>query len=169
MRKILYVLGQLDDLDVAWLSRNGQRRAAVDGEMLIRQGTQNLSLFILIEGELAVSIAGIGHVATLQRGEILGEMGFVDSAPSSATVTATGHAFVLQISKEALNRKIADDQGFGFRFYRAISLLLADRLRAFEQNRSGADPSHKDELDEMLLDTVSMAGDRFDRLLRALA
>ena len=168
MRKILYVLGQLDDLDVSWLSRTGQRCHATDGEILIRQGAHNLSLFVVIRGELAVSIAGIGHVATLQRGEILGEMGFVDSAPSSATVTARGDAFVLQIAKEALNRKIADDQGFGFRFYRAISLLLADRLRAFEHSRSGGDPAHEGELDEMLLDTVSMAGDRFDRLLRML-
>ena len=169
MRKILYVLGQLDDLDVGWLSRNGQRRHAVAGETLIRQGTHNQSLFILVDGELAVGIDGIGNVATLQRGEILGEMGFVDSAASSATVTALGDAFVLQISKDALNRKIADDQGFGFRFYRAIALLLADRLRAFEQSRSGTDPAQADELDEMVLDTVSVAGDRFDRLLRMLA
>ena len=169
MRKILYVLGQLDDLDVAWLSRHGQRRHATNGETLITEGTQNLSLFILVEGELSVSIDKVGHVATLQRGEILGEMGFVDSAPSSATVTAAGDAFVLQISKEALNRKVAADQGFGFRFYRAIALLLADRLRAFEHGRSGSDQAHKDELDEMVLDTVSMAGDRFDRLLRMLA
>ena len=137
MRKILYVLGQLDDHDVAWLSRTGQRRHVTDGESLITQNTHNHSLFIVVEGELRVSIAGLGHVATLLRGEILGEMGFVDSAPSSATVTAHGDAFVLQIAKDALNRKIEEDHGFGFRFYRAISLLLADRLRAFEQNRSG--------------------------------
>ena len=166
MRKILYVQGQLDDLDVQWLSRVGRRRPVADGERIISQGEASPSLFILIEGALGVDVAGIGRVAVLQQGEILGEMSFVDSAPPSATVVALGEAIVLEVPKAALARRIEDDSGFGFRFYKAISLLLADRLRGLVGKRSG---EGEVELDEMVLDTVSLAGDRFDRLLRRLA
>jgi CRP-like cAMP-binding protein len=108
---------------------------------------------------------------------MVGEIGFVDSAPPSATVTAVSAATVLEIPKAAIEEKANDDHGFGFRFYRAIALFLADRLRISQQQRrnmsqaaSLADDNMQfDELDEKLLDTLSLAGDRFDRLLRILA
>ncbi len=177
MRKVLYMLGQLDDLDVQWLSRVGSKRRVAPGEAIIRQGERSPSLFILIEGSLVVDVAGIGRVATLQQGEMLGEMSFVDSAPPSATVLGAGPALVLEVPKDALNEKIAADAGFGMRFYRAIALFLADRLRTAQQRKANGGKvvleddgkAQADELDDMLLDTVSLAGDRFDRLLRTLA
>ena len=177
MRKVLYMLAQLDDLDVQWLSRVGSKRRVAPGEAIIRQDERSPYLFILIEGNLAVEVAGIGRVALLQQGEMLGEMSFVDSAPPSATVLAEGPALVLEVPKDALNEKIAEDAGFGMRFYRAIALFLADRLRTAQQRKASGgkvtlqagDKAQADELDDMLLDTVSLAGDRFDRLLRTLA
>jgi CRP-like cAMP-binding protein len=175
MRKVLYVLGQLDDLDVGWLARAGRKRRVADREAIIRQGERSPSLFILIEGELAIDVAGIGRVAVLRQGEVIGEMSFVDSAPPSATVTGAGGAVVLDVDKRDLEEKIAADSGFGMRFYRAIALFLADRLRTAQSRKTGqatdlADDSvQEDELDEMLLDRVSLAGDRFDRLLRTLS
>jgi CRP/FNR family transcriptional regulator, cyclic AMP receptor protein len=174
MRKVLYVLGQLDDLDVQWLARVGRKRRVADHEAIIRQGERSPSLFILIDGDLAVGVAGIGQVALLKQGEIIGEMSFVDSAPPSATVTGAGGAVVLDIAKQDLQQKITSDSGFGMRFYRAIALFLADRLRTSQNRKAGKaalddEAVQEDELDEMLLDSVSLAGDRFDRLLRTLS
>ncbi len=176
MRKVLYILGQLDDLDVHWLSRAGRKRRLADGAAAVRQGEPNPSLYILLDGRLAVTVAGVGQVALLQPGEIVGEMSFVDSAPPSATVTAAGHAEVLELPKAELERKILADQGFGFRFYRALALFLADRLRTTQQQRAAgsgvslaAREAQTDELDELLLDGVALAGERFDRLLGTLA
>jgi CRP-like cAMP-binding protein len=173
MRKVLYVLGQLDDLDVQFLARIGRRRSVADAEAIIRQGVRTDSVFILLDGILSVEVAGRGQVASLRQGEILGEMSFVDSAPPSATVTSQGGATVLQVPKSALSRRIEEDPGFGLRFYRALALLLADRLRAAQQvapaGAAEAGLVAEDELDELLLDKVSIAGDRFDRLLRTLA
>jgi CRP-like cAMP-binding protein len=168
MRKVLYVLGQLDDLDIQYLSRAGRTVRIEDGEAIIEQGVQTPFLFILIDGTLAVDVAGVGRVAVLRRGEILGEMSFVDSAPPSATVRALGPSLVLQVPKSALAARIGEDPGFGCRFYRALALLLADRLRAAQRDSANGS-GEEGELDELVLDGVSLAGDRFDRLLRMLA
>ena len=71
----------------------------------------------------------------------------------------------------------AEDVGFAGRFYRALAILLSDRLRATEkrmaygkdQGLEDEDVRLKDELDIGVLDQVSMAGDRFDRLLKSVA
>jgi CRP/FNR family transcriptional regulator, cyclic AMP receptor protein len=60
----------------------------------------------------------------------MGEMSFVDQAPPSATVQAMEPSFVLDIPRRRLNAKLAEDAGFAARFYRALSMFLAARLRA---------------------------------------
>jgi hypothetical protein len=69
--------------------------------------------------------------------------------------------------------KLAADNGFGSRFYRALAVFLADRLR--EARRSSASRSTgeayfaDDELDVGILDRVSNAGDRFNQMLKTLS
>ncbi len=176
MRKVLYILGQLDDLDVQWLVRVGRKRALADGDVLVRQGVHAPSLYILIEGQTMVTIAGVEPVVMLNPGEMIGELSFVDSTPPSATVTAAGPCTVLEVPKTGLKEKIAADVGFGFRFYKAMALFLADRLRATQdqqKQRTGVDlvstAAQADELDDAVLDALSLAGGRFERLLRTLA
>ncbi len=90
MRKVLYVLGQLSDMDVEWMVRAGTRRYVHDGEIIVDEGQHIPSLYILLSGQLVVEVAGVGQVMPLQSGDIVGEMSFVDSAPTSATVKAQG-------------------------------------------------------------------------------
>jgi CRP-like cAMP-binding protein len=105
-------------------------------------------------------------------GEIVGEVSLVDSAPASATVTATGEGLVLFLDKETLMAKLAADNGFGSRFYRALAVFLADRLRDARHtsgNRAvAAADVGDDELDAGILDRMSNAGDRFSQMLRTL-
>jgi CRP-like cAMP-binding protein len=172
----LYILGQLDDLDVEWLARAGRKRQVADGEAIITQNRPSPAIFLLIDGRLAVDVIGLGRVALLLPGEILGEMSFVDNAPPSATVLGAGAATVLEIPKDALSAKIEADPGFGLRFFRAIAFFLSDRLRTAQSRKASggkvslqSDELQEDELEEGVLDTVALAGDRFDRMLRLLA
>lgn len=176
MRKVLYILGLLDDLDVDWLARNGRKRAIAPGEILVREGGACPSVFILLNGSMGVTIAGLGRVATLGAGEVIGELSFVDSAPPSATVTAETGCDILDVDKAVLAAQLAGNDAFARRFYQAIAMFLADRLRGTVRRLgygAGAsldsDEILADELDEKLLDTVSLAGERFDRLIRTLA
>jgi CRP-like cAMP-binding protein len=176
MRKVLYILGQLDDMDVDWMARHGRRRQVAAGDVLVRQGEASAHLFIVLDGRMEVTVKGIGPVASLGAGEIIGELSFVDSAPPSASVTAATAGAVLMLEKRLLARELETDTAFAMRFYRAIALFLADRLRSTVRRMGYGEGAtldenevQGDELDEGLLDTVSLAGDRFDRLLKTLS
>jgi CRP-like cAMP-binding protein len=176
MRKVLYILGQLNDTDVEWLARHGARRRLADGDVIVREGEPIDNLFITLSGQFRVSLRDGQEVARLGAGEVVGEIAFVDSAPPSATVTAAGGATVLALPQALLQQRLDADPPFAARFYRALAIFLADRLRATTRRLGyGAagdldnETVLEDELDIGVLDTVSQAGDRFARLLQTLA
>jgi CRP/FNR family cyclic AMP-dependent transcriptional regulator len=172
MRKVLYIFGLLSDADVEWMAKNGTCRRLSDGELLIEEGGTSDSLILLLEGELQVTAKGYGAIARMGVGEIVGEVSLVDSAPPSATITVQGDGFALFLDKRQLLEKLEHDEGFGSRFYHALAVFLADRLRATrrptaEKLSDGAALS-RDELDIGIMDHVTAAGERFNRMLRML-
>ena len=175
MRKVLYILGQLTDREVEWLATNGTRRTVAQGEKVITTGKSLESIFFILTGEMSVTVDGIGEIARLKSGEIIGEMSMIDASPPSATVTALVESKVLDISKQVLNRKISSDLEFAAHFYKAIATFLSDRLRKTikhlgygESVALDEDALQPDELDENVLDNVFLAGGRFDRMLKKL-
>lgn len=175
MRKVLYILGQLDDLDVDWIAETGLKRRLNHGAELIREGESIETMYIVLEGRLLVDVSSIGTVAELGVGEIVGEISFVDSAPPSASVRTDGNATVLELRRAAVEARLKDNDGFGHRFYKALAMFLADRLRTTvsrlgygEAGRMNQAEIMEDEIDDRLLDSVSLAGDQFDRLIKRL-
>jgi CRP-like cAMP-binding protein len=176
MRKALYILGQLNDSDVEWLAHQGGRQRLADGQIIVHEGLAVDALFITLGGRLRVSLSDGQEVAQLGVGEVIGEIAFVDSSPPSATVAAIGDAVVLALPKALLQQRMEADTAFAARFYRALAIFLADRLRTTTRRLGygGAgdlDSSEilEDELDAGVLDTISQAGERFTRLLHTLA
>jgi CRP/FNR family transcriptional regulator, cyclic AMP receptor protein len=172
MRKVLYLMGILNDADVAWLAKTGKTRFMPSGTVLIREGSAVEDVFIILDGRLSVSVKAMGgrEVAALLAGEIVGEISFVDSRPPSASVVATEESHVLAVSRPVLSTKLQVDAAFAARFYRALATLLADRLRKTTSSLgygkwTEADP---DELDEALIENASLGATRFDRLLKQL-
>ncbi len=173
MRKVLYILGQLDDRDIEWMAQIGRQRRLAPGEALIEEGKDTPEIFIVLDGQVDVVVHGVGTVASLGSGEILGEMSFVDRAPPSATVSASEPTQVLALDKSRMEERLRSNPGFAGRFYRALAILLADRLRGTVARQKTvvavrAAAIEEDELDETVLDGVSMAGIRFQQMLRAL-
>jgi len=170
----MFVFGLLTDADVAWMARAGVQRPIKDYEILIQEGRPLESVIFLLQGECVVTAHAAGEIARLGAGEIVGEMSFLDSAPPSATVTAVGDGLALFLDKETLARRLEADVAFGCRFYRALAIFLAYRMRGTVRRMGGGAPDLdpqtvvKDELDSRILGVVSMARDRFDRLLKML-
>ena len=81
-------------------------------------------------------------------------------------------AYVLAIDKSVLQAKLDGDTGFASRFYRAIAIFLSERMRTTVGRLGYGDDSagavEEDELDANILDTVHLAGARFERLLQKL-
>ena len=168
MRKVLYILSQLSDTDVEWLALTGQRHAVAPGAILIEEGKPADALIFVLDGEVSVATAGLGEVTRFGAGEILGEMSFVDKSPPSATVAATAPTQILAVDRDTLARQLEADPGFASRFYLAVAMYLSVRLRA-TMSRFGKDGADAhDELNLELLDTVHIAGARFDRMIKRL-
>jgi CRP/FNR family transcriptional regulator, cyclic AMP receptor protein len=172
MRKALVMMGVLDDTDAEWLGNNRTEYLPA-GSILIREGHPIEDLYILLDGRLSVETRSSGNqkIASLLPGEIVGEISFVDARSPSASVIASENSHVLVVSRDLLNRKLQGDAGFAARFYRAVAILLATRLRN-TVNHLGygkwIETPDGDELDEPLMECVSLGTTRFDRLLKKL-
>jgi len=174
MKRIVFILGVLEDEDVDWLIESGQRLELQPGDVLIREGEPCDQLFLILDGGLEVSVAALttSPIAQLATGEVVGEMSFVDGQPPSATVIALKPCIVLAISCSQLRHKLQQDIWFASRFYRALAILLSSRLRSTVKHLQGehwrpvATPNDAG-LDEMG-DMLSMGGIRFDWMLKRL-
>lgn len=179
MRKVLYILGELSDSDVEWMIAHGRRERRAGGTILIQEGSPIEALYILLEGQLVVSAGAQQEreLARLGAGEIVGEVSLVDLRPPSATVTVTDDALLLSIPRDVLNDKLQSDSDFAARFYRALAVFLAYRLRdtvaqlgyGEERQLIREDEKEEDELDFNVMDKMYLAGQRFDRILKRLA
>jgi len=173
MRKALCMMGILDDVDMEWLANHGTVKHVSPGEVLIQEGKPIDALFILLDGQLSVSVgtSNATHIATLLSGEIVGEISFVDSRTPSASVTAVQDSEVLVLPRQLLAMKLANDLPFAARFYRAVATFLSDRLYVtvgrfgYGSHRQDVDP---DELQGSSIDDIDLAAVRFDKLLRRL-
>ncbi len=174
MQKALIILGQLTDLDVDWLANNGHKEHVPAGRDLITEGVPLDALYFVLDGRFAVYVAAFGEepVDVVGVGEIAGEMSFVDARPPSGTVRAAEEAMVLAIPRARITAHLEADTGFAARFYKALAMLLSDRLRGKVEKREvrlddlEEDVFADDELDADVLDTVAQGGERFDRILR---
>jgi CRP-like cAMP-binding protein len=172
MQKIHYIFGQLDDADVRWMGEVGVRVPFRAGDVLVEVGHDSEKLLFVLAGKLAISVNGM-TITHLGVGEVAGEMSFVDSAPPSATVTAVSAGRMLAIDKHRLLRRSEEDPAFGMRFYRALSIFLADRLRNTTHRIGfGSDPDDVTVLvgedDDDINDVTTPAGQRFERMLAEL-
>jgi CRP-like cAMP-binding protein len=172
MRKVLYIMGLLHDDDIEWMATTGRRQILAQGEIIIRQGIEVPDIFIVLAGAVEVEITGAGVIARRGSGEIIGEMSFVDKSPPSATVRAAELTTVLALDKRKMEARLATDTGFAARFYKALAIYLADRLRGATGGETGnglrPEEIQEDELDETVLDQVAMAGLRFRHMLKTL-
>ncbi len=172
IRKVLYILGQLCDTDIDWVASVGVRKYLCAGEILIHQGKPIDAVYIVLEGCLSVLAQGEStEIARIGAGEIVGEMSYVDSRPPLATVMALERSLVLAIPRPLLTEKLEQDSAFAAHFFRALAIFLSSRLRdtvgllGYGVSRPLAQ-SVDNELDDNLLDTVYLAGSRFERLLK---
>ena len=71
------------------------------GEAIVRQGRPGRSLFVVMAGEAAVTLAGTqGEVARLRSGDVFGEMSLLTGEARTATVTAVADCDLLEIDAE---------------------------------------------------------------------
>ena len=173
MRKVLFIFSVLSDADVQWLGQVGERIQVDPGTVLIALAARVDFVYFVLEGRLAIRTRAGDTISTLESGEIVGEMSLVDPAPTTVSVEAVSEAMLLRIPAATVREKLASDLAFASRFYRALCVFLADRMRHTTQRMgygtgTPEEANDRDELNEDLLDKVHLAGARFDRMLKQL-
>lgn len=98
------------------------------GEILIRQGSRNDCMYLVLDGELGIFLDDVegDPVALLGRGETVGELSVLDGSEASANVVAQSACRLLAVPEDGFWQLINASHAF------AVSLLLklAARLRA---------------------------------------
>ena len=92
------ILRGLKDSDLAGLAADLAERRVAAGGTIVGEGTGGVAFFFILEGETSVIVGG-EEVATLRRGEYLGELALLDpDGRRSATVTAKTDAVLAAMS-----------------------------------------------------------------------
>lgn len=98
------------------------------GAVLISQGDQNTSMFLVMAGELSVHLDSPDHepVAVIDSGETVGELSVLDGTTASAFVRAVTQTQLLQVPEDAFWALINGSHAFSVN----LLLKLTERLRA---------------------------------------
>ena len=124
------ILAQLSDSDIAWIARRSGRKVLPAGNEMIRQGVGGDVIYFIVDGSAAVVVEGVGEVARLGSGDIIGEISMLDEHEPTASVITSEISTVLLLRKDLLEVKLEEDLAFAARFYHALAVFLADRLRS---------------------------------------
>ena len=177
LRKVLVLFAELNDQDVNTLARLGSLRRISHGDVLLHQGQEVPSMFLILAGEaeIFVEINGINkRVGSSRRGELLGELTLLDNTAQGATATvqSSGGMELLELNKTDLNRALQEDPTLAGRFFRSLSCMLSQRSRdqllarqlAARSQRAEGNSDAGDELDLGQLGGINRAGQRFNTL-----
>lgn len=125
--EIMKIAFQAEDaLDESIVAKFGKRFR--DKQILIMEGDIQQKIFWILDGEVYVT-RRIGDkykvLATLGKGELIGEMSFFDKSVRSATVIAKGQVHALEFTKE----NFADIYSASPVWSRRLLVSLARRIR----------------------------------------
>jgi CRP-like cAMP-binding protein len=129
LRDVAFFEG-FDDDDLARVAGLADEVEAERGAELTDQGRPGLECFVILEGRANV-IVGDEHVATLEKGSMVGEMALIDHRPRSATVLAETPMSLLAFDTKAFS-KMLDEMPAA---RQKVMVLLNDRLRDNRRRR----------------------------------
>jgi CRP/FNR family transcriptional regulator, cyclic AMP receptor protein len=102
-----------------------------DGEMLVKEGVNDTTLFVLTEGKLAVVGTVLGQeltVYTMSAGECAGTRAFVDRTPRKATLRAIGKATVCTLEPEDFEALLETHPRIVYKVMRALFRITHTNL-----------------------------------------
>jgi hypothetical protein len=125
LRRVALLAGFLDG-EIWELVRASAWQRLPSQSALVREGDAGASLFLLVEGEAAVTVNG-RLLNVLRDGECFGEMAYIrgETTPRTATILATTEVTVAEFDIAALTALSTPCQ---LRLMRALLKSLADRL-----------------------------------------
>lgn len=147
------LLKELSRNDLTWMHDCGHRQEIEAGTILIEEGQSIDCLHIVLDGTLAASISSNNQdplsrsytaiegaessleIARLSSGEVVGEISLIRMCLATTTITAVEKSSIVSVPLLSLEHRLAQNADFAARFYRAIAILLKDRLHNFIETK----------------------------------
>ncbi len=102
----LDLFAPLSDAERTQIAQGAIERRYAPGEIIVREGDQTSSMFIVASGRLGVSIHGgagdTRHLAILEDGSAFGEISLLTGEPRTATVRALSETVLVEIEKKTI-------------------------------------------------------------------
>jgi CRP/FNR family cyclic AMP-dependent transcriptional regulator len=127
--KAIPIFSHLSDEEAHRLSAFATEQSIAEGQILMKQGDYSVELIAIEEGSADVIRDG-QKIASLGKGDLIGEMGLFERRPRNADVIATSPMRVLKLTHWEI-RRMSDD--------------TVQRIREVIQEREKAgvaDPAH---------------------------
>jgi CRP/FNR family cyclic AMP-dependent transcriptional regulator len=127
---------ELDKPEAQALAALMASRTLNDGEMLVREGGPERTLFVLVAGQLAVSNVrdGTEQVAYLMsKGECAGARSFVDAMPRRGNLRAIGPTTVYTLEPDRFETLIASHPRIVYKVMRAMFRITHANLLRMNQ------------------------------------
>lgn len=130
---------------VQQLAAAARREHYSDGEVMVREGREGDSLFLIEEGRAEVHAGGSQSgtrvpVAALGPGSFFGESSLLTGEPRSATVTAKTACSVLVLDRDSVAPVMSEDPNMAWVLSRALAARASERLEKLaEHDRSRAE------------------------------
>jgi CRP-like cAMP-binding protein len=96
-------------------------------EILVEEGEEDPSLFLLVSGEVSLSHRGT-EIERIGPGALIGELSSIDGGPSAERACAVTPVLALRLRREPLMALMVDVPAFTI----ALSQLLAVRVRSLQ-------------------------------------
>mgnify|MGYP001335770152 FL=1 len=117
----------LNDEEFTLISSASDKRFFREGELIIKQGAQGSSMFLIAEGVVEVSLKNDPEneiiVGNLTIGEVFGEMSLLTGAPRVATAKAKRPVVLFEINKEIFSKILKNNDAV----LESLSQILASR------------------------------------------
>lgn len=128
---------ELDEVEAQALAAKMGVRHLKDGELLIKEGDADQSLFILVSGNLAVINANAdgkeSSVYTMKAGECAGTRAFVDRTPRKATLRAIGNTTVYTLTPDDFETLVDAFPRLAYKVMRALFRITHTNLMRMNQ------------------------------------
>jgi CRP/FNR family cyclic AMP-dependent transcriptional regulator len=116
---------ELSDEEAATLAGLMQKRSLVGGECLIKEGTADDSLYVMLEGNLEVvkrtAADGIASIAIIRAGNLACELSFIDGKAHTVGLRALSDSKVISLARKDFESIVDDNPQLVYKVMRAVA------------------------------------------------
>lgn len=125
-------LANLDDEDIATVLQHTEARRYTSGELAIRAGDVDRSIYVVAAGSFEVLVStpnGPRSVAVIRVGDIFGDLAFLDGEPRSADVRAAEDSEAFIMTPASFDRLRVAHPRLALSFVLDLGRILSGRFR----------------------------------------